>query len=65
MQPDPALFFVNLFLLFYESKWLKTIKNTNYEVARILGNTFRFIDDFSKMMKMNLKIITMKSTHAN
>ena len=42
---DPAPFFANLFLFFYESRWLKSIKNTNYWVARKFGNIFRFIDD--------------------
>ena len=30
---------------FYESRWLKSIKNTNYGVARKFSNIFRFIDD--------------------
>ena len=30
---------------FYESRWLKAIKNTNYGVARKFSNIFRFIDD--------------------
>ena len=42
---DPALFFANLFLFFYESIWLKSIKNANYGVGRKFGNVFRFIDD--------------------
>ena len=45
MGPDPAPFFANLFLLFYESRWLKSIKNTNYRFARKSGNIFRSIDD--------------------
>ena len=45
MGSDPAPFFANLFLCFYESRWLKSIKNTNYEVARKFGNVFKFIDD--------------------
>ena len=45
MGSDPAPFFANLFLFFYESRWLKPIKNTNYNVARKFGNIFRFIDD--------------------
>ena len=45
MGSDPALFFDNLFLFFYESRWLKSIKNTNYGVPRKFGNIFRFIDD--------------------
>ena len=45
MGSGPAPFFANLFLFFYESRWLKPIKNTNYNVARKFGNIFRFIDD--------------------
>ena len=45
MGSDPAPFFANLFLFFYESRWLKSIKNTNYGVARKFDNIFRFIDD--------------------
>ena len=33
MGSDPAPFFANLFLFFYESRWLKFIKNTNYGVV--------------------------------
>ena len=45
MGSNPVLFFPNLFLFFYEWRWLKSIKNTNYEVVRKFGNIFRFIDD--------------------
>ena len=45
MGSDPASFFTNLFLFFYESGWLKSIKNSNYNVARKFGNIFRFIND--------------------
>ena len=37
---DPAPFSANLFLFFYESRWLKSIKNTNYGVVRKFGNIF-------------------------
>ena len=40
MGSDPVPFFANLFLFFYESKWLKY-----YRVTRKCGNIFRFIDD--------------------
>ena len=33
------------FCFFFESRWLKSIKNTNCGVARKLANIFRFIDD--------------------
>ena len=42
---DPAPFFANLLLFFYESGWLKFIKNTNYVVAGKFGNISRFTDD--------------------
>ena len=42
---DPMPFFANLLLFFYESRGLKSIKNTNYKIARKFGNIFRFIDD--------------------
>ena len=45
MGSDPASFFANLFLYFYESRWLKSIKDTNYRVKRTFGNIFRFTDD--------------------
>ena len=45
MGSDPVPFFANLFLFFYESGWVKSIKNTIYGVARKFGNIFRFIDD--------------------
>ena len=37
MGSDPAPLFANLFLLFYESRWLKSTKNTSYGVARKFG----------------------------
>ena len=42
---DPVPIFANLFLFFYEYRWLKSNKNTDYGVARKFGNIFRFIDD--------------------
>ena len=49
MGSDPASFFANLFLYFYESGWLKSIKDTNYGVTRKFGNIFRFTDDLIAM----------------
>ena len=49
MGSDPASFFANLFLYFYESRWLKSIKDTNYGVKRTFGNIFRFTDDLIAM----------------
>ena len=49
MGSDPASFFANLFLYFYESGWLKSIKDTNYGFTRKFGNIFRFTDDLIAM----------------
>jgi hypothetical protein len=45
MGLDPAPFFANLFLFYYESEWLNKIKKYDNIKARKFGNTFRFIDD--------------------
>ena len=45
MGSDPAPFMANLFLYFYENKWIQKTKRTNLRNARMFGNTFRFIDD--------------------
>ena len=42
---DSASLFANLFLFFCEPRCLKSMKNSNYEVARKFGKIFRFIDD--------------------
>ena len=45
MGSDCRPFFANLFLFLHECRWLKSIKISNYGVARKFGNIFRFIDD--------------------
>ena len=45
MGSDPAPFFANLFVFICESKWLKSIQNTNYGVTTKFSYIFRFIDD--------------------
>ena len=45
MGSDPAPAFANLFLFYYESRWLKSIKKTNNILARKFGQVFRYIDD--------------------
>ena len=49
MGSDPAPFFANLFLYFYESKWINKIKKESLYRARRFTNTFRFIDDLDAM----------------
>ena len=45
MGSDPAPAFANLFLFFYESKWLDKMKKSNNVLARKFGQVFRYIDD--------------------
>ena len=45
MGSDHAPFMANLFLYFYESKYLKKLKKTSLRISRKFGNVFRFIDD--------------------
>ena len=45
MGSDPAPFLANLFLYFYESKWITTTKKHDIHKARRFGNVFQFIDD--------------------
>ena len=47
MGSDPAPFFANLFLFYYESKWVNNLKKKDMIKARTLGNIFRFIDDLN------------------
>ena len=49
MGSDPAPFFANLFLYFYESKWMNELKNNNLIKARKLCNIFRFINDLNSI----------------
>ena len=45
MGSDPVSFFANIFLFLYESKWCKSVQNTNCSITRKFSNIFRFIDD--------------------
>ena len=47
MGSDPAPFFANLFLYYFESKWINDLKKQDLLLARKLSNIFRFIDDLS------------------
>ena len=42
---DPAPFFANLFLAYYEAKWVKENVNRNYALVKRLFNNSRYIDD--------------------
>ena len=44
---DPASFFANLFLYFYQIKWMNKLKKNDLIKARKLSNIFRFIDDLN------------------
>ena len=44
---DPAPYVANIFLFYYESLWLDTIKDTDNILAREFGMPFRFIDDLN------------------
>ena len=45
MGSDPAPFMANLFLYFYENKWLESTKKHDLIKSRKFANVFRFIDD--------------------
>lgn len=49
MGSDPAPFFANLFLYFYERKWVMDLKKKDLAMARKFGCAFRFIDDLNIM----------------
>ena len=46
---DPAPFFANLFLYFYEGKWMNELKKNALLKARKLCNIFRFVDDLNSI----------------
>jgi len=47
MGSDPAPFFANLFLYYYENRFIQELKKTDLPRARKFGNLSRFIDDLS------------------
>ena len=47
MGSDPAPFMANLFLFYYEDKWIRKTKRKDLIKARMFCNTFRFIDDLA------------------
>ena len=49
MGSDPAPYFANLFLYYYENEWLNKLKKSDLHKARQFSNTFRFIDDLGAL----------------
>ena len=49
MGSDPAPFMANLFLYYYENKYMKQLTKVDVRMARKFGNIFRFIDDLHAM----------------
>ena len=49
MESDPAPIFANLFLYYYESKWMNELKKKDLTRGRKLCNIFRFIDDLNAL----------------
>ena len=45
MGSEPAPFFATLILFLYQSKWLESIKNANYSIAKKFDIIFILIDD--------------------
>ena len=45
MGSDPAPFMANLFLYYFENKWVNNLKKQSLGRARKFNHTFRFIDD--------------------
>ena len=49
MGSDPAPFFANLFLYYFENEFLKKLKKSDLSKARKFCNTFRFVDDLGAL----------------
>jgi len=47
MGTDPAPFMANLFLYYYENKFMKGLMKTDKQSARKFGNVWRYIDDLN------------------
>ena len=63
MGSDPAPFMANLFLYYYESQWVKSLKKENLQKARRFSNTFRFIDDLLTINDDNLFLENYKEIY--
>ena len=55
MGSDPAPFFANLFLFFYEWQYINNLKKENVIAARKFCYTFRFIDDLITINNENFE----------
>ena len=49
MGSDPAPFMANLFLFYYENKFMKSLKVSNIAKARRFSYIYRFIDDLNSI----------------
>ena len=54
MGSDPAPFFANLFLAFYEINWVNDQRKLGTINIRKINNTFRFIDDLLSLNDDNV-----------
>ena len=63
MGSDPAPFMANLFLYYYESKWVKNLKKHSLQKARRFSHTFRFIDDLLTKNDNNLFLQNFKDIY--
>ena len=63
MGSDPAPFMANLFLYYYESKWVKNLKKDSLQKARRFRHTFRFIDDLLTINDNNLFLQNFKDIY--
>ena len=52
-----------LFLYYYESQWVKSLKKENLQKARRFSNTFRFIDDLLTINDDNLFLENYKEIY--
>ena len=50
MGSDPALFFANLFLFYFDDKWVRNIQRSDLSRAHEFATIFRFIDDLLTMI---------------
>ena len=54
MGTDPAPFMANLFLYYYENKFMNELTKSDKRAARQFGNVWRYIDDLSAVNNENI-----------